>query len=73
MVLTEHQRRSRIHTLALAMGASMLLLVALVVVAIGGDDGWERWALLAAALVPLTLLLVALRGIVMLSRTERVR
>lgn len=71
MVLTEQQRRSRVRTLALALGASMLLLVALVVVAVRGDGGWVRWALLVAALVPLTLSLVALRGIIVLSRTER--
>lgn len=71
MVLTEHQRRSRVRTLALAAGASVLLLVALVVVALGWDGGWVRWALLTAALVPLTMSLVALRGIVVLRRADR--
>lgn len=71
MVLTEQQRRSRVRTLMLAAGASVLLVVALVVVALGADGGWVRWALLAAALVPLTLALVAIRGIVVLSRMAR--
>jgi hypothetical protein len=71
MVLTEQQRRSRVRTLILAAGASVLLVVALVVVALGWDGGWVRWTLLAAATVPLTLALVAMRGIVVLSRMAR--
>ncbi len=71
MVLTGQQRRSRVRTLALALGASLLLLVALVVVAVTGEGGWVRWALLVAALVPLTVCLVAVRGIVVLRRPDR--
>ncbi len=71
MVLTEQQRRSRVRTLALALGASLLLLVALVVVSVSEDGGWMRWSLLVAALVPLTVCLVAVRGIVVLRRPDR--
>ncbi|MBA2477089.1 MAG: hypothetical protein H0V38_00635 [Sporichthyaceae bacterium] len=73
MVLTEQQRRSRARTLALALGASLLLLVALVVAAVSGDGGWVRWSLLVAALVPLTICLIALRGIVVLRRPDSER
>lgn len=71
VTLTTEQRTTRLRSLLVALGAAALLLVALVVVALGGDGGWLRWALLGAALVPLAVAVVAVRGIVVLSRTSR--
>lgn len=71
VTLTEEQRRSRLRSLVLAMVVCDLLLVVLVVAATTWFDGLGRWALLLAALVPLTVSLLALRGVVVLGRAPR--
>ncbi|MBA2478248.1 MAG: hypothetical protein H0V38_06530 [Sporichthyaceae bacterium] len=71
VTLTAQQRRSRLRSLVVAMLVCDLLLVVLIVAAVTWFDGPARWALLAAALVPLTVALLALRGVVVLGRSPR--
>lgn len=69
--LTAEQRRARLRSLVLAMAVCDFLLVVLLIAAFVWFDGLARWALLVAALVPLAVTLLALRGVLVLGRGVR--
>jgi hypothetical protein len=70
VTLTDAQRRARLRSLVLGMVVGDLLLAVLLLAGLVWFTGAARWALLVAALVPLVVSLLALRGILLLARAQ---